>query len=257
MVSTATIAAIIFTLNVCFLVPIGLAVYFYKKHKIYLPAILVGALAFAVTQPLSRIPLLQLLSAQDWYSQMAQNTILLALFLSLTAGLFEETGRFICFKYILKNKLAWKNGLAYGIGHGGFEAIAIVGLSSINNLVFTKIINSGQIDSLAAALPPETLNYLVEQLTTASPLVFMLGGIERIMVITIHLALSLVVLYGVRQGKNIYWLYAVLLHTLVNFPAVILQRYGLWVTEGLIFIMFSAALVFIVKSRRWFTDVTI
>jgi uncharacterized membrane protein YhfC len=176
MVSTATIAAIIFTLNVCFLVPIGLAVYFYKKHKIYLPAILVGALAFAVTQPLSRIPLLQLLSAQDWYSQMAQNTILLALFLSLTAGLFEETGRFICFKYILKNKLAWKNGLAYGIGHGGFEAIAIVGLSSINNLVFTKIINSGQIDSLAAALPPETLNYLVEQLTTASPLVFMLGG---------------------------------------------------------------------------------
>lgn len=256
MVSPASLAGMVFTLLVCFLVPIGLTVYFYKKEKIWLRAIFVGALAFSVTQLLTRIPILQWLGTQEWYVQMSQNTLFLALFLSLTAGLFEETGRLIGFKYLLKNRLEWKNGIAYGIGHGGFEAIVIVGLTSINNLVLSSLINSGQINTLESSVSPDALTFAVNQLTTTSPGMFAAAGLERIMVITIHIALSLIVLYGVMNRKNIYWLYAVLLHTLVNIPAVLLRSYGLWVIEGILFIMFVLALVFIVRSRKWFAYVT-
>jgi len=257
LVSTASIAGMIFSLLVTFLLPIGLGVYFYKKHRIYLPAIAIGALAFAVTQVFTRIPLLQWLSTQAWYVQMTQNTLLIALFLSITAGLFEETGRFIGYKYILKDRLEWKNGIAYGIGHGGFEAIAIVGLANINNLVVSNLINSGQVDSIGAALPAETLAYVTGQLINSPPIFFVLGGLERIMVIVIHIALSLIVLYGVMNQKNVYWLYAVLLHAMVNIPAVLFQAYSVWLTEGILFVMFVIALIFITKSRKWFTNVTV
>lgn len=257
MVSMASIAGMIFSLVVSFALPIGLGVYFYKKHRIYLPAIVIGALAFAITQMFTRIPLLQWLSTQTWYVEITQNTLLLALFLSLTAGLFEETGRFLGFKYILKDRLEWKNGIAYGIGHGGFEAIAIVGLANINNLVVSNMINSGQIDALGSSLPAESVAYVTGQLINTQPLFFVVGGLERIMVMGIHIALSLIVLYGVMNQKNIYWLYAVLLHALVNMPAVLLQGYSLWLTEGILLVMFIISIVFISKSRKWFLDVTI
>ncbi len=256
MVSTLSILSMVFTLLICFLLPLGLAIYFFKKERIYIGAIFIGALIFTVSQLMTRIPLLQWLGSQEWFMQMSTNTLFLTLFLALTAALFEETGRLLGFRFLLKNRLEWKNGIAFGIGHGGFEAIVIVGLANINNIVFSFLINSGQSDKLAAGLPPETYTYVFDQLTNNSPALFLIGGLERIMTIVIHIALSLVVLYGVMNRKYIYWLYAVLLHTLLNSPVILMENYGIWVVEAILFVMFIAALVFIVKSRKWFTDGT-
>lgn len=251
MVSTLSMLGMLFSILVCFLLPLGLAIYFYKKERIFIGAIFIGALVFAVFQLLTRIPLLQWAGTQEWFVQMSNNTLIMTLFLALTAALFEETGRLIGFKFILKNRLEWKNGIAFGIGHGGFEAIAIVGLANINNIVFSTLINSGQTDKLSAGLPPETYAYVVDQLTNSSSAIFFIGGLERIMTIVIHIAFSLIVLYGVMNRKYIYWLYAVILHTLLNSPVVLLQNYGIWVVEAILFVMFLIALVFIVKSKKW------
>jgi uncharacterized membrane protein YhfC len=37
---------------------------------------------------------------------------------------------------LLKNKLSWQNGIAFGIGHGGIEALVFVGSAYVNNIVF-------------------------------------------------------------------------------------------------------------------------
>ena len=45
----------------------------------------------------------------------------------LMAGVFEETGRYVSFKWFLKKETRIQDGLSYGIGHGGIEAMLIVG----------------------------------------------------------------------------------------------------------------------------------
>jgi uncharacterized membrane protein YhfC len=127
MVSMLALAGMIFSLALIFLVPLGLVVFFYRKEKIYLPAVLVGALVFLVFQLLTRIQLINYFSTMDWFAEMAQNIVFLIFFFALTAGIFEEVGRYLGFKFLLKKHLSWKNGVAFGIGHGGFEAIALVG----------------------------------------------------------------------------------------------------------------------------------
>lgn len=150
MVSTFSIIGMIFSLLLIFLVPIGLVIYFYRKEKIYLPAVLVGALVFLVFQILTRIQLINYLSTMDWFAEMAESMIFLIFFFAFTAGIFEEVGRYLGFKFPLKNHLSWKNGVAFGIGHGGFEAIALVGITTINNLIASIMINTGTFDTQMA-----------------------------------------------------------------------------------------------------------
>ncbi len=226
MVSTAAIIAMFFTLTLSTILPLGLVLYFYKKERISIKAVLVGAAVFIIFQILTRIPLLQYLSAQAWYTELMSNVIFASLFLSLTAGLFEETGRFLGFKYFLKDRLEWKNGVAYGIGHGGIEAIGLVGLSYISNIVFSLMINAGTFEqTLNASLGSTTAAAIKAQLINTSPLLLAVGGIERFFTLLIQIALSLLVLYAVMNQKPIYLLYAILLHALIDIPAVLFTAF--------------------------------
>ena len=79
-------------------------------------------------------------------------------------------------KFWMKKWLDFPNALMYGIGHGGVEAILIGGLSGISNLVSMLMINSGAMQNTLAALPAESANQTVSQLsalwTTPAPLFF-------------------------------------------------------------------------------------
>lgn len=46
--------------------------------------------------------------------------------LSLTAGPFEETGRLLIMSHLLRRP-RFADGVAFGLGHGGLEAAALVG----------------------------------------------------------------------------------------------------------------------------------
>lgn len=134
MVSTLSLLFIICTLVIVFLFPLGLLIYLYRKEKISLKAVAVGALIFIVFQFLIRIPLLSRLGALPQFRQLMKNMFFAVLIGGLSAGLFEEVGRYLGFRFLLNKKLSWKNGVAYGLGHGGIEAIGAVGLAYINKL---------------------------------------------------------------------------------------------------------------------------
>ena len=123
---------------------------------------------------------------------------------ALAAAVFEETGRLIAMKFWMKKWLDFPNALMYGIGHGGVEAILIGGLSGISNLVSMLMINSGAMQNTLAALPAESANQTVSQLsalwTTPAPL-FFVSGIERISAIILHIGLSLLIYRTVKAGK--------------------------------------------------------
>lgn len=251
MVSSLSIFFLSLSAAICFLMPIGLAIYFYRKEKVSIKALLVGALIFFVFQIATRIPLLNFLSTTNWFIQFSTFKLPYALFLGLTAGLFEEIGRYLGFRYLLKGKLEWKNGIAFGIGHGGIEAILIAGLPIINFIIYAVLINSGQFDSAIASKLPQGMGDTIKNtlLNTPAPLL-VVGGIERIFAMTVHIGYSLIVLYGVMKNKIRYLLYAILLHTLLDAPLVIFtNKIGL---EVYLFIYAVITFILIVKSRKYF-----
>lgn len=255
MVNALSIVFMVVSMLICFLLPIALAVYFYRKHKISLIAVLLGAIVFLVSQVAIRIPLLAIFGKQQWYIEMAANVYVLALFLALTAGVFEEVGRYIVMKLLMKKSLSFKNGIAFGIGHGGIEAIIIVGLTLLNYIVISLMINSGLFEStIAATLPPEIAAQIRSTLIDSPTINFLAGGFERGMTIIIQIAFSVMVLYSVKFKKPIYLLYAILLHAVVNAPTVILYDAGLniWLIEMFVAACAAVGLIYIIKAKGIF-----
>jgi uncharacterized membrane protein YhfC len=120
------------------------------------------------------------------------------------AGIFEETARFLSFKVIKKKYDGIGTGLAYGVGHGGIESILLAGLPVVNTIIFSIMLNSGSIESIAAQLQGDALEQINAQMTailTTSPYLFLIGGIERIFSIGVHLSLSIIVFYSAYRKK--------------------------------------------------------
>lgn len=255
MVSSLSIAFMIISLMICFILPIVLVIYFYRKQEISLFAVLLGAIVFLATQAAIRIPLLAILGKQQWYIDMTTNIYYTALFLGLSAGLFEEVGRYIAMKLFMKKSLNWKNGIAFGIGHGGIEAIVIVGLTILNYLVMALMINAGAFDNVIAAnLPPGIAEQIRTMLVDTAAVNFLAGGFERTMTIILQIAFSIIVLYAVKFKKPIYLLYAILLHAAVDTPTVILGSMGLnvWIIELFIAVLAALGLIYIIKAKGIF-----
>ncbi len=252
MVDNLSILTISISIVLVFGLPIGLGLYLYLKERISLVAILVGVLGFLVPQVMIRIPLLGMFSATDVYQLLVARPLLLGLFLGVTAGLFEETGRWIGFRYLLKNRLERKNALAYGVGHGGFEAIFLVGLGYISNLVISLMINNGTYDSLVAPQLGTNADTVRITLLSTPAYLFLAGGIERVFAIAIQLGLSVMVYLSVKSRQSRYYWVAVLMHTVVNFPVVLFASAGvslIWI-EAWVALCAAAALWFIRYSRK-------
>lgn len=253
MVSSASIYYMVFSLIIAIGLPIFLAVYFYTKRQISLKAVGIGALVFFIAQIMIRTPLLSMLGGMEWYQQLSENALGISVFLGLTAGIFEELGRYIGFQMLLKDELEWKNGVAYGIGHGGLEAIILVGFAYISNLAFSLMINRGTYDViLNAAGGQQAAEVVKNQLINTASVTFAAAGIERIFAIIIQIALSLVVLYAVMHRKQIYLLWAILLHTLVNVPVgyMVMTGHSIWYAEAVMVAMALVALIWIIKSKE-------
>lgn len=178
------------------ILPIGAAVYLSRRYNTSWKAVFIGALIFILFQPILRLPILKLFQGTSWYiNNSVLNPWLIAIILGFSAAIFENIGRFIAFKFLLKDRLQWKNGIAYGLGHGGVEAILFAGLPIIYAII-TGINN------------PSLINQ--------APGLYLVGGLERIFAMTFHIAASLIVLYGVRNKKRRYLFYAILMHGILD-----------------------------------------
>ena len=197
-------AGLLFGSFICFVLPIVGAVMLMRRKKGTGKAFLFGMLAFIVSQPLLRLPLLQIVLPQyAWFAVLQMDPWRYSLFLGLTAGLFEETARWTAIRFFLKEKTDIEHGLSFGLGHGGAEAMLLVGLRFVN-MLFLLITGRG------ALLP------------VGAEMVFV-SSLERLSAILFHTGASLLVMHGVRRKKARYLAIAILLHTLLDGPIVILQ----------------------------------
>jgi len=260
MVSTFTILALCLSLLGCLVFPIVLCIVFMRKnHPGALPLIM-GIVVFIVfvliLEQLMHYVVLSAIPATK--ALLGNNPWLFATYGALAAGIFEETGRFLAFTFFLKKKREWKHGIAYGIGHGGIEAVLIAAPAVFSNLVYAFMINSDLFDAVAKSVPKASFDLMMQTkdaLIAQPSWMFALGGFERICAITIQIALSVLVLYAVTRKKYIFVGLAILLHAALDFPAALAQRgmVPMLAVEGIVAVFAVASLIFILKSRKLFT----
>ena len=211
-------------------VPVCLAWYLVRRHHARLSTILIGAGTFILFALVLESIMHQLVLLGPHGAAIQGNTLWYALYGGLAAGVFEETGRFLSMKFLMKKEpTAPLPGIAYGAGHGGVEMLIIFGLTMISNLVLSFMINSGQAETLFSQAPAEAAAQLQVQLDALQSTragAWLIGLWERFTALILHLGFSVLVWAAVRKGGKWLWLFpaAILLHALVDAGAVLLQK---------------------------------
>jgi len=224
MISTSTIIACVVTLLISLILPVVILIFYGIKNKgkgIW-SAWLLGAAGFFVMQIIIRMSFLSLLSMQDGFMKfVSENYVLYCVILGFTAALFELVARFTVAKIMSKN-LTYERSFAAGLGHGGIEAMFLVGMTYINNLIYIFMIMSGMFDTVveqtaATGVDVSQLDTIKETLISTPSVMFMLGGFERILTMTAHVAMTMIVCYAMKKGKTAIGLLICLgMHTFID-----------------------------------------
>ena len=121
-------------------------------------------------------------------------------------GIFEETGRYLCFKYILNKDENKNKSIGYGIGHGGIESF-LIGISLLSLLMSKdNLIQQGAIKGNV----------------TFGTLFF--GVFERFNCVFIQISFSVIVFKAVKENNINYYILAIFLHDFLDFFAFLYQR---------------------------------
>lgn len=223
-----TVIGILFTAAICFVYPIlGMAYAKSRYNAGWTPLFMGAAIFVAFGIVLKGIITGLIISIPKVFKVLSGNMVLYAVIGSLLAGIFEESGRFFAFK-IMKNKCnGIGDALAYGMGHGGIEAIMIVGMGMLNSFIMAVTVNISGADGMIYGLEGEDLQTVIEGINALTGLeagVVFASGIERFVAMSFHVAASLLVYISARKEGYI-WLYplAILFHTVLNIPAGLYQ----------------------------------
>jgi uncharacterized membrane protein YhfC len=207
------------------LFPLALALYVSRRLHVRWRYFWYGVAVFAAVQLFTRVPLVYVLNNVLAPQLKASQAFLWTwlFILALTAGLFEEVGRYFGYRIFMgKEEKTWPKGVMYGMGHGGLESIVLVGLlSSALSLLNILVIQSLDITKLPAA-QQATLHDQFAALAAQPAWLPLLGGYERLCAIAFHIAMSIVVLQVFRRRQMRWLWYAVGLHFLFDFGAVAL-----------------------------------
>ena len=246
-----TVGAVIFIAA-----PVLLALVWKIRKKEPVTTILVGAAAFLLFALILEKPIQNVLAFPTAMGLkdhaisrfLSAKPVLLSLIAGLFPGVFEETGRLVAYKTVLRKRRNRETSISYGIGHGGFEVMLLLGITYFQYIVYAIMINTGTfsvvIDQVAAQAPEQlsSVNAIVRLLTGFSFADLGIAFVERIFAVLFHIGASILVFYAARDRKR-FWLYllAILLHTGMDFAAG-LSIFGVvelstWALEGIIAVM--------------------
>ena len=171
----------------------------------------------------------------------------LYIFSAAMAGIFEETGRLVGMKTLMRKYKDKRDAVTYGIGHGGIESILLIGGAAALTLFIALFTNAGMLELFTANYNDElkeTFLTSVRTMTENHFSTYMLGFFERISAVILHVSLSVIVFTGVRiKGKLWHFPLAIFLHFAADCTVIFPHVLGtpLWLFE-LIFFVISVAL---------------
>lgn len=243
------------TVSLMIATPLLLAIVLRRRHRAPWLLWTAGAVAFFLSQ-VYHLPLNNWLADRGLIGPLGPdvpNLLRTAIVLGLSAGLCEGLMRLVVFWLLDRRGLVerWSQAAMVGLGHGGLEAMI---LGAMTALSVAALVGLQATDLTTLDLEPGQLLALRRQLDAlnGSPLLALLPLFERLIAMTLHLAVSLLVWLAFRRRNALYAAAGILYHTLVDGTIVYAGQYisNPWLLEGLILLLAMPGLLFIVWSYR-------
>ena len=251
-VSPGAVPSLIITAVVLFLHPI-LWVVVWKRHckeTVSLAPLFFGAAGFLVFSRVLEqgLHMICIVGDNPVSRFINSSTAAYVIYGSLMAGIFEECGRYIVIRFIMKKNKTRENMVMYGIGHGGIEVWAVVLLSVLNLLIIALMIQnqgmervlqslgiSGDVPDLFSAPMLSNVMSLIASAAGYNAMTGLLCVLERIVCMFIHVSLTVLVAYGINKNEKKYLPLAILAHAIVDTMPALSQRMsgsiGILITE--------------------------
>ena len=241
-IGKSSIPSLIITNILMVMIPVAFFLYWRRKHKeqTNISYLIAGALGFVVSARVLELGV-------HYFCILADNpvsrfingsTATYVLYGTIMAGVFEECGRHIVLKYIMKKNHTRENAVLYGIGHGGIEILAILLPTMITYLVIALLFSQGDVQHALSSLKitEETAAAALPSIQAAAAFdypMMALNVIERQLAMFVHIGLTVVVFYGIDDVKKICLPMAIVLHMLADtFPALYQRSVlPLWAVE--------------------------
>ncbi len=262
MFSTSRIVWLAVTAAWCALLPLCILIWWRKTRRAKLLPALVGALVFMVfARGLEGALHYWALFSDNAVSRAIKGSVwLYVLYGALAAGVFEETGRFVAFRWIIGRKRfpGRDTAVTYGIGHGGIESLLFIGATFALCAVTAALQSGGDQEALLALTKGDAaaLSTLLEQAGGFTPPMCLFAMLERVSAMLLHIGLSVCVFLAARdRTQRRHFLLAVALHALADTPAALYQRgvLPMWAAELLIAV-FSLCVLY--SARKCYLEKT-
>ena len=259
-IGKSAVPSLAITVILMIAIPVCFFIYWRRKHKeqTKISWLIAGAAGFVISARMLEVGVHYFcIVADNPVSRFINgNTAAFVIYGITMAGIFEECGRLIILKYILKKDRTRENAVIYGIGHGGIEILTVLLPAMILYLAIAVMFSQGDTE---AAL--KTLNITEETATAALPSVqaaaafdyamMAMNVMERLLAMLIHIGLTVIVYYSVVNAKKLCLPAAILLHMLADtFPALY-QRgiLPLWAVE--IWIAFWTLMIMLIAAKLY------
>ena len=241
-IGKSSIPALGITVFLMLAVPVCFFLYWRKNHKAQtkITWLIAGAAGFLISARVLELGVhyVCIVSDNPVSRFINGNTAVFVLYGITMAGVFEECGRHIVMKYILKKDRTRENAVLYGIGHGGIEVLSVLLPSMILYLTIAVLFSMGDTEGALKALniTEETAAAALPSVQAAASFdygMMAMNVIERLLAMLLHISLTVIVFYGVVSGEKRYLPLAIVLHMLMDTFAALYQRGAvqLWPVE--------------------------
>lgn len=169
----------------------------------------------------------------------------LTIVVGLSAGLCEELARYVAMRAMAHKQTGWNAAIAYGVGHGGVEAL-IFGLLALANTVAMTLLS--QLGDVAQRPEVQAAAWTFWSNPWYTPA---FAGWERVSAMMAHVGMSVLVMRSVTRRNVLYLVAAIGAHTLLDALILPLQaaRIGTFWTELIVF-AFGCALLGVALGLR-------
>ena len=232
-IGKSSIPSLIITVILMIMIPVGFALYWHRKHKpqTNISYLIAGAVGFIVSARVLELGVHYFcILADNPVSRFINgNTVAYVLYGIVMAGVFEECGRHIILKFIMKKNRTGENAVLYGIGHGGIEILAVLLPTMITYLAVAVLFSQGDLENTLSSLKitEETASAALPSVQAAAAFdygMMAMNVIERLLAMLLHIGLTVIVFYGVLSAGKGYLPLAILLHMLMDTFAALYQR---------------------------------
>lgn len=216
--SGTTVMCLLLAAAGCVVLPLSMLLIFKKKTNAEWFPFFAGMVSylFFVIMLEQMIHMLFMGTNNPISNAMEQHPLIYAFYLCVTAALFEEIGRYLMFRMLLKKKRGRECAVTFGIGFTIIETLSV--MVTVLGMAFVAItIRDGGVKSYLSGVAPENLTQTkeaVQNFIEANPVSFLVPFIERIPSLLTSIGLSILAFAAVWEKRIRLFGVAIGLHIL-------------------------------------------